>query len=222
MILNCAIGEIFESPLDCKEIQPIHSKRDQFWVFTGRTDAKAETPILWPPDGKSWLIGKDSDAGRDQGQEEKRTTEDEMAGWHNQLNGHEFEWTLGVGDGQGGLACCNSWGCKDSDMTERLNWTELNWMVFLDFFFLWPVSCSGNMPFKLHILWILFASLCLISSFILWTCGQKFVWYDFNVFKFSHLFCGLTYHPAPSILKYFSFSATIGWNIYLVQSTVTL
>ena len=90
------------------------------------TDAKAET-LLWPPHAKSWLIGNDSDAGRDWGQEEKGTTEDEMAGWHHWLDGPEFEWTLGVGDGQGGLACCNSWGHKESDTTERLNWTELNW-----------------------------------------------------------------------------------------------
>ena len=86
-----------------------------------------ETPVLWPPHAKSWLIRKDSDAGRDWGQEEKGTTEDEMAGWHHQLNGPEFGWTLGVGDGQGGLACCNSWGRKESDTTEWLNWTELNW-----------------------------------------------------------------------------------------------
>ena len=100
-------------------------KRDQPWVFIGRTDAKAETPILWPPDGKSWLIGKDPDAGRVWGQEEKGTTEDEMAGWHRWLNGRESEWTPGVGDGQGGLVCCNSWGHKESDTTERLNCTEL-------------------------------------------------------------------------------------------------
>ena len=110
--------------LDCKEIQPVHSKGDQSWVFTGKTDAKAETPILWPPHGKSWLIGKDPDARRDWGQEEKGTTEDEMAGWHHWLNGREFKWTPGVGDGQGGLACCNSLGRKESDTTERLNWTE--------------------------------------------------------------------------------------------------
>ena len=115
-----------ESPLDCKEIQPVHSKGDQSWVFFVTTDAKAKTPELWPPHAKSWLIGKDSDAGRDWGQEEKRTTEDEMAGWHHRLDGREFEWTLGVGDGQGGLACCASWGRKESDMTERLNWTEYN------------------------------------------------------------------------------------------------
>ena len=91
----------------------------------GRTDAKAEAPILWPPQVKSWFIGKDSDAGRDWGQEEKGTTEDEMAGWHHWLDGLESEWTPGVGDGQGGLACCDSWGGKESDRTERL--TELNW-----------------------------------------------------------------------------------------------
>ena len=113
-----------ESPLDCKEIQPVHSEGDQSWVFFGRNDAKA--PVLWPPHVKSWLIGKDSDAGRDWGQEEKGTTEDEMAGWHHQFDGCESEGTPGAGDGQGGLACCDSWGCKESDMTQRLNWTELN------------------------------------------------------------------------------------------------
>ena len=110
---------------DCKEIQPVHSKGDQSWVFFGRTDTKAETPILWPPHAKSWLIGEDPDAGRDLGQEEKGMTEDEMAGWHHWLDGRESEWTPGVGDGQGGLACCNSWGRKELDTTELLNWTEL-------------------------------------------------------------------------------------------------
>ena len=119
------LEKTLESPLACKEIQPVHPKGDQSGVFIGRTDAKAETQILWPPHVKSWLIGKDSDAARDWGQEEKGKTEDEMAGWHHWLDRHEFEWTLGVGDGQGGLACCDSWGCKESDMTERLNWTEL-------------------------------------------------------------------------------------------------
>ena len=117
------LEKTLESPLDCKEIQAVHSKGDQSWVFLGRTDAEAETPVLWPPHAKSWLIGKDSDAGRDWGQEEKGETEDEMAGWHHRLDGHEFEWTPGVGDGQGGLACCSSWGCKESDTTERLNWS---------------------------------------------------------------------------------------------------
>ena len=96
------------------------------WDFFGRNDAEAETPVLWPPHAKNWLIGKDSDAGRDWGQEEKGMTEDEMAGWHHWLDGHESEWTPGVGDGQGGLACCDSWGHKELDMTEWLNWTELN------------------------------------------------------------------------------------------------
>ena len=117
---------VLESPLECKEIQLVHPKRDQSWVFIGRTDVEAETPILWPPDAKSWLIGKNPDAGKDWGQEEKGTTEDEMVGWHHQLNGCGFGWTLGVGDGQGGLVCCGSWGRKESDTTERLNWTELN------------------------------------------------------------------------------------------------
>ena len=101
------LEKTLESPLDCKEIQPVHSEGDQSWVFFGRTDAKAKTPILWPPHETSWLIGKDPDAGRDWGQEVKETTEDEMAGWNHRLNAHEFEWTPGVGDGQGGLACCN-------------------------------------------------------------------------------------------------------------------
>ena len=119
------LGKTLESLLDCKEIEPVHPKGDQSWVFIGRTDAEAETPILWPPDAKSWLIGKGPDSGKDWGQEEKGMTEDEIAGWHHRLNGHESEWTPGVGDGQGGLACCDSWGRKESDMTERLNWTEL-------------------------------------------------------------------------------------------------
>ena len=117
-----------ESPLDCKEIQPVHPKGDQCWVFIERTDVETETPILWLSHAKSWLIGKDPDAGKYWGQEEKGKTEDEMVGWHHRLDGDGFGWTLGVGDGQGGLACCGSWGCKESDMTEQLNWTELNWI----------------------------------------------------------------------------------------------
>ena len=109
-----------ESPLDCKEIQG-----DQSWVCTGGSDVEAETPILWPPRGKSWLIWKDPDAGKDWGQLEEGMTKDEMVGWHHQLNGHEFGCAPGVDVGQGGLACCSSWGSKESDMTERLNWTEL-------------------------------------------------------------------------------------------------
>ena len=119
------LEKTLESPLDCKEIQPVHPKGDQSWLFIGRTYVEAETPILWPPNAKSWLIWKDPDAGKDWGQEKKGTTEDEMIGWRHWLDGHEFEWTPWVGDGQGGLACCGSWGCKESDTTERLNWTSL-------------------------------------------------------------------------------------------------
>ena len=119
------LEKTLESPLDCKEIQPVHPRGDQPCDFFGRNDAKAETPALWPPHVKSWLIGKDSDAGRDWGQEEKGTTEDEMAGWHHWLDGHESQWTPGVGDGQGGLACCDSWGRKESDTTEWLIWSDL-------------------------------------------------------------------------------------------------
>ena len=118
------LEKTLESPLDCKEIQPVHPKGDQSWVFIGRTDVEAETPILWPPNAKSWLIGKEPDAGRDWGQEEKGMTEDEMNEWHHQLDGHGSGWTPAVRDGQGGLACCGSWGRKESDMTERLNWTK--------------------------------------------------------------------------------------------------
>ena len=118
------LEKTLESTLDCKEIQPVHPKGDQSWVFIGRTDVEAETPMLWPPHAKSWLIGKDPDAGRDWGQEEKGMTEDEIVGWHHRHSGHGFVWTPGVGDGQRGLACCDSWGCKESDTTERLNWTE--------------------------------------------------------------------------------------------------
>ena len=113
-----------ESDLDYKEIQPVHPKGNQSWIFIGRTDAEAETPIFWPPDVKSWLIWKVPDAGKDWGREEKGMTEDEMVGWHHRLNGHEFEWTPGVGDGQGGLACCSPWGRKELDTTEWLNWTD--------------------------------------------------------------------------------------------------
>ena len=119
------LQKTLESPLDCKENQPVHSG-DEPWDFFERNDAEAETPVLWTPHVKSWLIGKDSDAGRDWGQEEKGTTEDEMAELHHWLDGGESEWTLEVGDGQGGLACCDSWGCKESDTTKWLNWTELN------------------------------------------------------------------------------------------------
>ena len=125
-IRTVMLEKILESPLDCNEIQPVHPKGDQSWMFIGRTDAEAETPILWPPDVKNWLIWKDPDAGKNWRQEEKGTTEDEMVGWHHRLDGHEFEQALGVGDKQGGLACCSPLSCKESDTTVWLNRTELS------------------------------------------------------------------------------------------------
>ena len=121
------LEKTLESPLDFKEIQPVHPKGNQSWVFIGRTDAEAEAPIVWPPDAKNRLMWKDPDAGKDWGREEKRTREDEMVGWYHWLSGHEFGQASGVGDGQGGLMCCSPWGRKESDMTERLNWTEKSW-----------------------------------------------------------------------------------------------
>ena len=118
------LEKTLESSLDCKEIQPVNPKGNESWIFIGRTDAEAETPILWPPDAKNWLIGKDPDAGKDWRQEEKGTTEDGMVGWHYRLNGHEFEQSPGVRDGQGSQACCSPWGCKKLDTTEQLNWWE--------------------------------------------------------------------------------------------------
>ena len=133
------LEKTLESPLEYKEIQPVHPKGNQSWVFIGRTDVEAEAPILWPPDMKSWLIWKDPDAGKDWGREEKGMTEDEMVGWHHRLNGHEFEKTLGVGDGQRGLACYSPWGCEELDMTERLNLTETN--MRSRYFLLCPSLC---------------------------------------------------------------------------------
>ena len=125
------LEKALESRLDCKEIQPVHPKGNQSWIFIGRTDAEAEAPILWPPHVKNWLLGKDPDSGKDWRQKEKGTTEHGMVGCHHWLDGHEFEWSPEVDDGQGGLArsvCspCSSWGHKESDTTERLKWTELN------------------------------------------------------------------------------------------------
>ena len=141
------------SPLDCKEIQPVHPKGDQSSIFIGRTDAEAETPIPWPPDAKNWLTGKDPDAGKDWRWEEKGTREDEMVGWHHWLDGHGFGWTPGVGDGQGGLACCSPWGCKVSDTT------ELNWLRYL----LWGIgSCVCEME----------------KSWGLWAEDPGSYWYD--------------------------------------------
>ena len=124
VVLEMTLESLQEDPMN-----PSYRVDWKDWVFIGRTDVEAETPILWPPDMKSWLIGKDPNARNDWGWKEEGMTEDEMAGWHHRLNGHEFEWTPGFGDGQGGLACCNSWGRKELDMTELPNWTELKYTV---------------------------------------------------------------------------------------------
>ena len=146
MLLNCGVEKTLESPLDCKETQPVHPK-DQSWVFIGRTDAEAETPILWPSDVKSWLIGKDRDAGKDWGQKEKGTAEDEMVGWHHRLNGHGFGWTSGVGDRQGVLAYCGSWDHKSQ--TWLSDWTELNWTT-KNIFKLAPTGYTESLKCGFH------------------------------------------------------------------------
>ena len=140
------LEKTLESPLDYKEIKPVYPKGNQSWLFIVRTDAEAETPILWPHDAKNWLIGKDPDAGIDWGQEEKGTTEDEMVGWHHRLNGCEFEQAPGVGDGQGSLASCSPWGHKESDVAERPNWHLL-------FSYCFPVIFTISVYIKM-ILWI--------------------------------------------------------------------
>ena len=136
------LEKTLESPSDCKEIKPVNLKGNQSWIFIGRTDAEAEAPILWPPDAKNRLIGKDPDAGKDWRQEKKGTTEDEIVGWHHQFNGHEFEQAPGVGDRQGSLACCSPWGRKQPDTTERLNWTECYHL--LRSISLWPNLSGSN------------------------------------------------------------------------------
>ena len=125
------LEKTLESPLDCKEIKPVHPKVNQPWIFIGRTDAEAEIPIFWSPDAKNWLFGKAPYAGTDWRQEEKGTTEDGMVSWHHWFYGHEFEQTSGVGDGQQSLECCSPQGHKESDMTEGLNWTESNFESYL-------------------------------------------------------------------------------------------
>ena len=125
MFLSCGVGEVsLESPLESKEIKPVHPKGNQSWIFIGRTIAETETSVLWPPDTKNWLIGKDPDAEQDRRQEEKVMTENEIIGWHHWLDGHEFEQVPGDGNGQGSLACYSPWGGKELDTTERLNWIE--------------------------------------------------------------------------------------------------
>ena len=142
MLLNCGVGEDSWEPVDCKEIKPVNPKGNQFWIFSGRTDDEAEAPILWPPDGKIWLIKKNPDAGKDWRQEGKGMTEDEMVGWHHRLEGHESEQAPGDGEGQGSLACCSPWNRKESDTTEQLNNKndEVKWVEH-------PVTLDSNKIF---------------------------------------------------------------------------
>ena len=155
------LEKTLDSPSDFNEIQPVHPKGDQPWMFIGRTDVEAETPILWPPNAKSWHIWKDPDAGKDWGLEEKGTTEDEMVGWHHQLDGLGFGWTPGAGDRQGGLACCSSWGHKESDTTEQLNWT-IQGESHLFYHFQESFFCL-----KLYRVWFHFISVWIFFVFIL-------------------------------------------------------
>ena len=145
------LEKTLESPLDCKEIQPVNPEGNQSWIFIKRTDAEAEAPKLWPPDANIRLTGKDPDAGKDWRQEEKGTTEDVMVGWYHWLDGHEFEQVLGVGDGQVSLVWCSSWGCKVLDMTKRLNWTKKAYPTeFFFFLFFYSVLYFPNLFFFIH------------------------------------------------------------------------
>ena len=157
-----------ESPLDCEEIKLVNPKGNQSWIFIGRTDADAETPILWPPDAKNWFIWKYPDAGKDWRQEEKGMTEDEMVEWHHQFNGRQFEQTSGNSEGQGSLVCCSPWGCKELDTTEQLNWTELHYPNILEFLyaffspiflFLWKNRVPGNFA-----LWLCYFTVSLMCK----------------------------------------------------------
>ena len=153
-------------------------------IFIGRTDVEAETPILWPPDTKSWLIWKDPDAGKHWGQEEKGMTEDEMIGWHHQLNGNGFEWTPEVGDGQGGLACCSSWGCKESDMTEWLNCVTEKYKYYHCFQEAYtPNTNNGRNHIKLVL--IIFEMWVKFSSDTIWV--WRFIWGELLNYKYNLL-----------------------------------
>ena len=141
------LEKTLECPLDCKEIKPVKPKRNQSWIFIGRTDSDIEAPMFWPPDANNWLIIKDPEAGKDW-KEKKGMTQDEMVEWHHRLKGHEFEQALGDGEGWGSLACCSPWCCKKSDMTEQLN--NNNKEACVSFLILWtgdrkkPGSCSDG------------------------------------------------------------------------------
>ena len=171
------LDKTLESPLNCKKIKPVNLKENQSWMFIGRTDAEAEAPIFWVPDAKNWLIWKDPDALKDWRQEEKGMTEDEMVAWHYWLDGNEFEQALGVGDGQGVLVCCSPWGCRESDMTEWLNWLRMNsvresvpWLSHSLRSFagnVWhPFACISDLCLHLHVVLSLRACLCVSFPFL--------------------------------------------------------
>ena len=157
------LEKTLERPLDCKEIQPVNSKGNQSWILIGRTNAEAETPILWPTDAKNWLSGKDLDAGKDWRQEEKRTTEDEMVGWHHRLDEYEFKQALGVGDRQVSLVCCSPWGCKDSDTTECQFSHALLFKACMIIHFSSRLISSVLDPFLRHYSW---KSLCKVDCYL--------------------------------------------------------
>ena len=195
MLLICGVGEDSWESFGLQGDPTSPFWRRSAWVFFGRNDAKAETLVLWPTHAKGWLIGKDSDAERDWGQEEKGMTEDEMAGWHHWLDGCESEWTPGVGDGQGGLACCSSWGRKESDITERLKWTELNWNSFHEVY-------SRNFIYFLDIENGLFSS---IIPWIIIICINESCW-------FLHIDSALLYVLIAS--SGFTISCIVFFQIY--------
>ena len=176
------LEKTLESLLDCKEIQPVHPQGDQSWVFIGRTNVEAEAPIVWPPDAKNWLIWKDPDAGKDWRQEEKGTTEGEMVRWHHWLNRHEFGQTPAVGDGQGGLACCGSWGHKELDTTKWLNWTELNKHHL--FMHLWGRLGSPNASNMVG--WVWLQAMALVYHGFMWLSlfwDQQVTWSKFSLWQ---------------------------------------
>ena len=150
MLVNCGVEKTLESPLDCQEIQPVHPKENQPWVFIGRSDVEAETLILWPADAKSWLIWKDPDVEKDWGQEEKQMTEDKIIGWHHQLHRQEFEQTLGDSERQGSLGCCSPWGHRELDTTEWLTKSQTHTIVTA-VMVTWP-HVGGLVPDKTRVI----------------------------------------------------------------------
>ena len=175
------LEKTLESPLNYKEIQPVHPKGDQSWIFTGKTGAEAETPILWPPNMKNWLIGKGPNAGEGWRQEEKGMTEDEIVGWHHQLDGHEFAQAPGVGDGQGGLVCWSPWGHKESDMTEWLNWTK-------------RIGCRARTPYgdKQILLWTLdqVPAFCITADHLFKSQYPQLLCVEIHYLSSGHGYCG--------------------------------